>query len=50
MEAWRARLAATQQQFMEDDERDEVKIQHAFDQLQDNINEEVPPRRRAGGS
>jgi hypothetical protein len=33
MEAWRARLIAVQQQFMEDDEQDEVEMQHAFDQL-----------------
>jgi hypothetical protein len=33
MEAWRARLAAAQQQFMEDDEHDEVQMQQALDQL-----------------
>jgi hypothetical protein len=50
MEPWRARLAAAQQQFMEDDEHDEVKMQQALDQLQDNINEDILPQRRAGGS
>jgi hypothetical protein len=30
MEAWRARLAAAQQQFLEDDEDDEVNIQQAL--------------------
>jgi hypothetical protein len=48
MEAWRA--CAAQQQFMENDEQDEVEIQQAFDQLQDNLDEDVLPRKRAGGS
>jgi hypothetical protein len=50
MESWRARLTAAQQQFMEDDEQNEVEMQQAFDQLQDNIDEDVPPQRRASGS
>jgi hypothetical protein len=50
MEAWRARLAAAQQQFLEDDEDDDVNMQQALYQLQASIDEDLLPRRRAGGS
>jgi hypothetical protein len=50
MEAWRARLAAAQQQFLEDDEDDDVNMQQALYQLQASIDEDPLPCRRAGGS
>lgn len=50
MEEWRARLAGAREALMEDDDESELEMQMALDQLQEFIDFEVEPRRRAGGS
>ena len=50
MEAWSARLAATQEALMEHDEEGKLEMQMALDQLQAFIDLEPKPKRTADGS
>lgn len=50
MDAWRERFAAAREQILEDDEDDEFVLQQALGNLQDALDLDPPPKRRAGGS
>jgi hypothetical protein len=50
MEAWNSRFKESRERFFEDDEDDDVNMQHAVDQFQNFIDHEPPSRRAAGGS